>query len=311
MNKTFWLCHPIFVIYRLFPRILPDSLFLKCQYFMRLGKKLDLKNPKTFNEKLQWLKLHDRKPEYTMMVDKYEVKKYVAEKIGEQYVIPTLGVWNHFDEIDFDSLPDQFVLKCTHDSGGLVIVKDKNSFDKDAAKEKIEKCLKNNYYWKGREWPYKNVFPRIIAEQYLDAPNKLVDYKFMCFNGICKLIFTVTNRFSDNEINVTFFSTKWEKLDFERHYKKDPETLKKPENLEEMLMISQKLSENHSFSRMDLYENRGKVYFGEITFYPGSGVEEFSPEDYDTKLGNLIELPSKIYKQKANHTGGGHLYRYC
>lgn len=149
-------------------KVLPDKMYLKICYKLATGKKLDLKNPQTFNEKLQWLKLYDRKPEYTRMVDKYEAKKYVAEKIGEEYIIPTLGVWDHFDEIDFDSLPDQFVLKCTHDSGGLVIVRDKAKLDKVAAKQKIEKSLKRNYYYSGREWPYKDVKPRIIAEKYME-----------------------------------------------------------------------------------------------------------------------------------------------
>ena len=174
-----------------------DEQFLKKEFFLAMGKPLDLDNPKTFNEKLQWLKIHNRKPEYTTMVDKYAAKQYVADKIGSQYIIPTLGVWDHFDDIDFDALPDQFVLKCTHDSGGLVICKDKSGLDKKAAKRKIEHCLRRKYYYAHREWPYKDVKPRIIAEKYMTngTSEELNDYKLMCFNGKVKETFVCSSRF--------------------------------------------------------------------------------------------------------------------
>jgi len=276
--------------------LIPDSIWLRYLYRKRIGKKLNLKNPQTFNEKLQWLKLHDRKPEYTMMVDKYEVKQYVAEKIGEQYIIPTLGVWDKFDDIDFDSLPNQFVLKCTHDSGGLIIVKDKDTFDKISAKKKITRCLRRNYFWQNREWPYKNVKPRIIAEKFMSDSHEegLFDYKFMCFNGKCKYIFTVTNRYSPKGLNVTFFDTNWNKQVFERHYKSDLNEINKPKKLDEMVLIAEKLSVGITFDRIDLYEIDGKIYFGEITFFPGSGCEEFNPEEWDKTLGDCLELSNNI-----------------
>ena len=193
-------------------KIVPDKLYLKYKFYKKMKKQLNLDNPQTFNEKLQWLKLYDRNPEYTRMVDKYEVKKYVAEKIGEEYIIPTLGVWNKFEDIDFEELPNQFVLKCTHDSGGVVICKDKSTFDFNAANKKLTHCLKRNYFWKGREWPYKNIKPRIIAEQYI--AEDLVDYKFMCFSGEVKCSFICTNRFSTQGLHVTFFDREWNLLPF-------------------------------------------------------------------------------------------------
>lgn len=271
-----------------------DVSFLKMAYKRKIGKELNLNNPQTFNEKLQWLKLHDRKPEYTTMVDKYAVKRYVADIIGAEYIIPTLGVWNHFDEIDFEKLPNQFVLKCTHDSGGLVICKDKAKLDKATAKKKLETSLKNNYYWSGREWPYKNVKPRIIAETYMEdnKVHELIDYKFMCFNGNVKCIFTCSERFSDDGLKVTFFDTEWNMMPFERHYpvSKNPPT--KPIHLNSMIKFAKKLSQSIPFIRVDFYEINKKLYFGELTFFPGSGFEEFTPVSWDYKLGNWLQLPN-------------------
>ena len=186
---------------------LSDEKFIKLEYYACIGKKLNLKNPQTFNEKLQWLKLYDHKPEYTTMVDKYLAKKYVADKIGEEYIIPTLGIYDHFDEIDFDALPEQFVLKCTHDSGGLVICRDKSKLDVESAKNKIKKSLKRNYFWSGREWPYKNVKPRIIAEEYMvdESGYELKDYKFFCFRGIPKFLYVACDMFHDRQAQIGFF----------------------------------------------------------------------------------------------------------
>ena len=273
-----------------------DETYLKIAYRIKMGKKLNLKAPETFNEKLQWLKLHDRNPLYTNLVDKYEAKKYVAEKIGEQYIIPTLGVWNHFDEIDFDTLPNQFVLKCTHDSGGLVIVKDKEKLDKKAAKHKIESCLKHNFFWGQREWPYKNIRPRIIAEQYLEddlISEELIDYKLMCFNGKVKCSFTCTNRYSKDGLRVTFYDYNWNKMPFERKYPADEVGVPKPRTYKKMVQFAEKLSEELTFSRIDFYELGDKLYFGEITFYPGSGFEQFKPIEWDYKLGSMLILPSQ------------------
>jgi len=269
-------------------RIVPDKLYLKYKFYKKMKKQLNLDNPQTFNEKLQWLKLYDRNPEYTKMVDKYEVKKYVAEKIGEEYIIPTLGVWNKFEDIDFERLPNQFVLKCTHDSGGVVICKDKSTFDFNAANKKLSRSLKRNYFWKGREWPYKNVKPRIIAEKYIS--NDLIDYKFMCFNGNVKCSFVCTDRFSNNGLHVTFFDRDWNVMPFERHYPHLKEGIPRPKTYGLMLELSEKLSTKIPFVRVDFYEFEGNLFFGELTFYPGNGLEEFTPEEWDYRIGNWINL---------------------
>lgn len=268
-----------------------DERFLRRAYKMNFGVELNLNNPQTFNEKLQWLKLYDRKDIYTMMVDKYEVKKYVADIIGEEYIIPTFGVYDKFDEIDFDKLPNQFVIKCTHDSGGVVICKDKSKLDKKVARKKINKSLKRNFYYNYREWPYKNVKPRILIEKYMEDKDagELVDYKVMCFNEKAKMIFTCTERFGDG-LKVTFFDLGWNKLPFERHYPSSNKNIPRPKNLKKMIELSEKMSKDISFVRMDWYEINGELYFGEYTFYPGSGFEEFTPEEWDRKLGNLIDL---------------------
>lgn len=279
---------------------LDDATYLKMMYKVNMGESLNLDFPQTFNEKLQWLKIHDRNPLYTSLVDKYEVKKYVAARIGQQYIIPTLGVWNHFDDINFDSLPNQFVLKCTHDSGGIVICKNKKELDKEAAKNLLEKCLERNYYWYGREWPYKNVKPRIIAEKFLadDDNVDLKDYKLMCFSGHLKATFVCSNRFSDTGLCVTFFDKEWKRLPFERHYPSDNREICKPDSYNEMIRLAEILSQGIPFVRVDFYEVKGKTYFGELTFYPGNGMEEFTPKKWDKILGDMIVLPKEITNKK-------------
>lgn len=265
-----------------------DERYLKMIFKSVMGKPLNLENPVTFNEKLQWLKLHDRREEYTDMVDKYEVKKLVADKIGSEYVIESLGVWNDADEIDFDALPEQFVLKCTHDSGSVVVCKNKAELDIPAVRKRLNEGLKHNYYNSYREWPYKNVKPKILAEKYMGE--ELTDYKLMCFGGKPECLFTCTERFSPNGLKVTFFDTDWNRLPFERHYPASGKEIKKPEKLGEMLSIAQRLAEGTRFVRVDLYEIGGRIYFGELTFYPGSGLEEFRPAEWDAKLGELLKL---------------------
>lgn len=278
-------------------RILPDPLFLRLKYFLKMKKILNLKNPKTFNEKLQWLKLHDRRPEYTKMVDKYEAREYIKEKIGEEYLIPLLGVWDSFDEIDFDKLPDQFVLKCNHDSGGLIVCRDKNKLNIEEARRKISKCLKNNYYWSGREWPYKNVKPRIIAEKYMvdefsEKPERgLIDYKFYCFEGTPKFAYVSDGLEDHSTANINFVTMDWEKAPFRRLDFKEFDVLpKKPEHFEKMVQLSKILSKNIHFVRVDFYEINGKVYFGELTFFPGGGLVNISPKEWDAKIGKYICL---------------------
>jgi len=278
--------------------IIPDKMYLEIMFWARLKYRLKLTNPQTFNEKLQWLKLYDRKPEYTIMVDKYEVKKYVASLIGENYVIPTIGVWERFEDIDFDKLPNQFVLKCTHDSGGLVICRNKKDFNFQHARQKIDKSLRLNYYYHGREWPYKDVIPRIIAEEYISGINgDVIDYKVHNFNGEPKIILACSERFSASGLREDFFDTNWNHLELNRpKYPNREVEIPRPETLEEMLSVSRKLSKNIPFVRTDFYEVNGKLLFGEITFFPSSGFEPFAPEGWDLKLGQWITLPNKKVK---------------
>ena len=272
-----------------------DEAFLKRKFKLVMGQELDLDDPKTFNEKLQWLKLYDRKPLYTKLVDKYAVREYIAEKIGEEYLIPLVGgPWNSPDEIDFAALPDQFVLKCTHDSGGVIICKDKSALDIPAAKAALNKHLKHNYYWTNREWPYKDVPPRIIAEKYMeDETGELRDFKFLCFNGRLRTEFICTERYTETGLRVTFFDEDWNRLPFIRHYPSSEKEIPRPESFEEMKRISELLSEDMAFARIDFYEVSGEIYLGEITLYPGSGLEEFDPPEWDERIGSWLTLPAK------------------
>lgn len=298
MNELAKLIKNPYVVFRLPKlqqrmRLLPDAVYLKLVYRARIGRPLNLNSPKGFNEKLQWLKLYDRNPLYTKLVDKAEVKPWVAERIGWEHVVPTLGVWDSFDDIDFGALPERFVLKCTHDSGGLAICRDLSTFDMAAARRKIERSLANNYFWSGREWPYKDVRPRIIAEEYLDPAGEqvgLTDYKVMCFGGQARCEFTCTGR-ADGNLHVDFFDTEWNHMPFTRHYPNADVPPEAPERLKDMVAMAERLSEGMPFVRVDFYEVAGQFYFGEMTFYPGSGMEEFDPERWDEELGSWIELP--------------------
>jgi hypothetical protein len=273
---------------------MPDDQYLKKLFAAKMKRKLDLENPVTFNEKLQWLKLYDRKPEYTKMVDKYLVRDFIAEKIGSEYLIPLIGAWDSVDEIDFDALPNQFVLKCNHNSGlGMCICTDKTKLDIEKVKKELKKGLKQDYYLHGREWPYKEVPRKIIAEKYMqeNSGNGLRDFKFLSFNGTVKCSFVCSERFSGKGLKVTFFDRDWQRMPFERHYRASTINIAKPNTYDEMLKVAEKLSEGMPFIRVDLYEIEGKIYFGELTHYPGNGMEEFSPEEWDKTLGDWIILP--------------------
>lgn len=275
-----------------------DEKFLKTKYRNQINKELNIESPRTFNEKLQWLKLYDRKPIYTTMVDKYEVKKYIADIIGAEYVIPTLGVWEKFEDIDFDSLPEQFVLKCTHDSGGLAICKNRSTFDFKSAKKKIGKCLKRDYYLCSREWPYKDVRPRIIAERYMEdsETSELRDYKFFCFNGKAKMLFIASERQKKGEeTKFDFFDMDFNLLPFTNGHPNAQVTPLKPKCFDEMLALAEKLSVDIPHVRVDFYEVDGKVYFGEMTFFHWSGFVPFDPPEWDEKIGSWIELPEKTH----------------
>lgn len=272
-----------------------DKTFLERAFRFNLGYELDLDNPKTLNEKLQWLKIYDRHPEYTRMVDKYESKKFVASIIGEEHIIPTLGVWDKFEDIDFSILPNQFVLKCTHDSGGLVICRDQSKLDKERAKRKIEKSLKTNYYWTGREWPYKDVKPRIIAETYMEQEDGsgLIDYKFFCFNSVPRLLYVSRGLEHHPTAQIGFYDMNGNEMPFHRSDYKPYHGAQMPNNFDEMKVIAQKLAEEVDcpFVRIDLYSINGKIYFSEITFSPCSGMIPFEPFSADEELGKLIKLP--------------------
>ena len=284
----------IITILHKFSRLITnDELYIRIEYFLYMGKRLNLSPPVTFNEKLQWLKLHDRNPKYAQMVDKYEVKKFIVNTLGEEYVIPTLGVWNRFDEINFEKLPNQFVLKCTHDSGGIVICKDKRNFDINKAKKTLNKFLVRQYYYEHREYPYKDVKPRIIAEKYMvdESGTELKDYKFFVFNGNAKIFFIVTNRFIDTKFD--FFDINFNLLPFERGYPNSCNIIEKPENFEQMVTLANRLSKNIPFLRVDFYNINGQIYFGEFTFTPGNGMEPFLPDEWDKTVGDWLEIDVK------------------
>lgn len=275
-------------------RMFPDKAYLKTKFKVHMGKKLNLNNPQSFNEKLQWLKLYDRKPEYTQMVDKYEARKYIAEKIGEEYLIPLLGVWDNPEKIDFDSLPERFVLKCNHNSGlGMCICKDKAKLDINKVRKELKKGLKQDYFITSREWPYKNVKPRIIAEKFMEDENgaEIKDYKVHNFNGIPEFILVCEGRFSKEGLTEDFYDVSWSHIDLKRPgIPNKEEHHQKPDNLEKMLELSEILAKDIPFLRTDFYEVNGKIYFGEITFFPASGFKKFEPEEWDHKLGELIKL---------------------
>lgn len=274
---------------------MPDSWYLQMKYKQCMGYSLNLSNPKTFNEKLQWLKLHDRNPEYTIMVDKYAVRKYIADTIGEEYLIPLLGVWDNPDDIDFDALPNQFVLKCNHNSGlGMCICKDKAKLDIAKVKAELRKGLKQDYYLTCREWPYKNVKRRIIAEKYMsdEGNEELSDYKVLCFNGEPKLIEVHKGRFYGNH-TADNYDEFWNKTDIEQYdLPKSDKIMPKPVFLEEMLHLSRLLSKDLIHVRVDWYFTNNRLYFGELTFFDGSGYNLFCG-DADELLGSWIKLPNK------------------
>ncbi len=277
--------------------VFSDEMYLKCLFKYRMNKSLDLDNPKTFNEKLQWLKLNDRNPLYTNLVDKYKVKEYVTEIIGKKYVPSLYGLWENPEEIDYDSLPDSFVLKTTHGGGneGVIIVKDKRTIDPEKIKKKLVRALKQDLYKVSREWPYKNVKKRIIAEEYLEdaATNELRDYKFFCFDGVVKALFVATERQKRQEPYFNFFDSEYNNLDIQQGHPKSKSLPLKPAKFDEMKSIAEKLSKGIPHVRVDLYEANGKIYFGELTFYHFGGMVPFHPEKWDVEFGAWLNLPKK------------------
>ena len=279
-------------------QILPEKWQLRMMYYLQTGEKLNLENPQTYNEKLQWLKMYDRKPVYSTMVDKYRVKDYVAGIVGSQYVIPLLGVWDRTKDIDLATLPNQFVLKVTHGGGGsgVFVCKDKSKFDAQAVFARIEKFLRIDGYKANCEWPYKNVPHQIIAEEYMEDKvyGELRDYKFFCFNGEPKIMFVASDRYKKAEPNFDFFDMDFNHLDLRSQHPTSDTPPPKPETFEEMKEVARKLAKGLPQIRIDLYEVNGRVYFGEFTFFHWGGYGKFYPHEWEKKLGDWIVLPKQI-----------------
>lgn len=295
-SKLYYLTHPSVTLPALWAKF-SDRYAIEQQWKNVMGYPLDLENPKTFNEKLQWLKLYDHNPLYTTLVDKYKVKEWVAQKIGPQYVIPTLGVYKSINEIDFDKLPDRFVLKCNHDSGSFCICKDKRTFDKQSALKKLDSALKKNFFYHSREWAYKNVKPLIIAEPYLEdeVSHDLPDFKFFSFNGLVKFMFVVCDRNkTEKETTFDYYDIDFNHINVKKNTNPNSETpIEKPQCYDEMIRLASILSEGFPHVRVDFYQVNGKVYFGEMTFYNHAGMAIFEPMDFDYLLGRYLVLPPK------------------
>lgn len=276
---------------------MPDEVFLKWRFRENAGYKLDLTNPKTFNEKIQWLKLYDRNPLYTVLVDKYQVREFIANVWGEQHLIPLLGVWDDPDEIVFDDLPEKFVLKCNHDSGGVHICTDKKNCNRKEIVEALKKQLKTDYYLVGREWAYHDVPRKVIAEKYMvdDSGYELKDYKVFTFSGRAEYIEVDYDRFVNHHRN--FYDRKWNYVPFTTLYPTDPDReIDRPDNLDEMISAAELLANaagNPSFIRIDFYLIHNQLFFGEFTLHHGGGMERFYPPEYDRLLGDMIVLPQK------------------
>lgn len=281
------------ILRRCFAKYMNDETFIRWEYFSGMRKFPNLKNPQTYNEKLQWLKLNDIHPEYAEIVDKHLAKEYVKRVLGnDEIIIPTLGVYDSFDEIDFSNLPNQFVLKTTHDSGGVVVCPDKDKFNKEGAHAKLERSLKNNYYFEHREYPYKYVKPRIIAEQFMvdESGTELKDYKFFVFNGKCKMLFVATDR-SIGDVKFDFFDEKFNHLPFIQGHPWAKKEIKKPAGFERMVRLAEELGKPFPHVRVDLYDINGKIYFGELTFFHFSGNVPFEPVEWDYRIGEWLNLP--------------------
>lgn len=275
--------------------LVSDERYIKWFYYLVFGKRINLDNPTTYSEKLQWLKLHDKRAIFTELVDKYKSRFYTEKLLGNQdHLIPLLGVWDSFDEIDFDKLPQQFVLKTNHDSQGVIVCKDKSTFDKEAARKKLTKCLKRNYYWASREYPYKEVPRKIIAEKFMvdNRYGELRDYKFFCFNGKCEFFFIATGRSTGN-VMFDFFDRDLKPIPVIQGHPHAPQLPDIPENIEEMIAMAEKLSAGFPQIRIDLYNIEGKIYVGEYTIFHFGGLMPFVPESYDETFGKFIQLPQE------------------
>lgn len=269
-----------------------DEQYLKSLYWLQFGRKFNIENPQSFNEKLNWLKLYCRDSLYTQLADKYEVKKYVADTIGKQYVVENYGVYNCWDEIDFSALPLQFVIKGTHDSGGAFVCRNKATFDMGKVRKCVERNLSINYFYPLREWPYRDIQPRIIVDRYLDdhTGNELRDYKFWCFNGKPTYMYCTIK---GKNIFENFYDMNFQVVPINHGFPRHQPEFEKPQNFELMKSLAAKLSTNIPFVRVDFFEVEGNVYFGEFTFYDWGGMRPFKKYEQDLELGRLIDLPKK------------------
>lgn len=300
MNLINYLKHPSYFILKLDKKNLiklNDSIFLKIEYYKMLNKKLNLKDPQTFNEKLQWLKINNRKEEYSRFVDKYEVRNLIKEKIGEEYLIPLIGIYDKYEDINFEKLPQKFVIKPTHASGNVYICKDKNKINHNVLKKELNDWLKRDYYKEHREWPYKNSSRKLIVEMYMDDEHnngELIDYKFFCFNGKPQFLYVSQGLSNHYTAYMDFVDMNYKKTDFYRtDYKRFKEIPPMPRNFLKMKELAEKLAESLPFIRVDFYEINNKIYFGELTFYPCAGYMMIAPSEWDKKLGDMIDI-SKV-----------------
>lgn len=275
-----------------------DEKYLKEHYFMLMKEELNLENPQTLCEKIQWLKLYDRNPLYTKLADKYEVRKYVSDTIGEKYLVPNCGVWDSFSEIDFDKLPKQFVLKCTNNSGYCYVVKDKDNFDKEEARRILETGLASNYFYRNREWVYKDIKPRIIADVYIDSLGKpdSIEYKFHCYNGKVDHVEVERgiNHSAVELLTLDAFDREFNPLDYTFKFQKSKIKLEKPLMWDKMLELSETLAGDIPNVRVDFYVDNEKILFSEMTFYTWAGYMHFEPAEWDKKLGDKLKLPQKV-----------------
>ncbi|MCL1843560.1 MAG: glycosyl transferase [Defluviitaleaceae bacterium] len=270
-----------------------DQTATKLRFFLILHRRLNLKSPKAFNEKIQWIKLNDKNPLYTQLADKYGVREYIKDAFGEQYLVNLYGVWEEFEDINFDELPDKFVLKCTHDCGSVIVCKDKSKFNIESTRKWFKKKLRKNFYWRHREWHYKNIKPRIIAEEYLeDASGSLTDYKIYCFNGQARLVSVSRGLTDRNSANRSFLTVNWEWSSVSSLKYKDFEQLPpRPAKLDEMLELSETISSTYSFLRVDLYVVGDRIILSELTLTPSGGMMVFAKKSEDELLGSWLKLP--------------------
>lgn len=269
---------------------MPDKWYLSLKFRSKMGYWMNWKHPKTFNEKLQWLKVHDRNPLYTQLVDKYEVRNFISEKLGKEYLIPLLGTWDNVEDIDFKKLPDKFVLKCTHDSGSIIICQEKDTFDFQKAKNKLKAALSRNFYHISREWPYKHVKPRVIAEQYMETydNNELCDYKFFCFAGTPKFMYISHDK--ANHPTTDFFDMSFNHINMRMRDPNSTTCPQKPEKFENMKELATILSQGIPHVRVDFYCIQNHIYFGEMTFFHNAGFCPIKPHIKANEIGNLISI---------------------